>query len=104
MQVAIRRILVSCWVDITMVSVRATNGNVYLSGTLQRMTQDHREMLSGQLKRLDLSIRSVRGVRNVYYNFNNLSYSIYGTWTPSQVKTFEINDPPPADLPPKTAE
>ena len=58
--VTIRRLLVSCWVDTTAISIRVTNGNVYLSGTLQRMTQDHREMLPGQLKRLDLSIRSLR--------------------------------------------
>jgi len=67
------------------------------------MTQDHREMLPGQLKRLDLSIRSLRDVHAVYYNFNNLAYSVYGTWTPlKETKTIEISEtdlPPPAPKP-----
>ena len=98
--VTIRRLLVSCWVDTTAISIRVTNGNVYLSGTLQRMTLDHREMLPGQLKRLDLSIRSLRDVHAVYYNFDNLAYSVFGTWTPlKKITTIEIGEP---DLPPPT--
>ena len=100
-QVAIRRILTSCWVDITAVNIRVTHGNVYLAGTLQRMTKDNREMLPGQLKRLDMSIRSLRDVRAVYYNFENLSYSVFGTWQSSSSsslgQTIEI---PEKDLPP----
>ena len=96
--VTIRRLLVSCWVDTTALSIRVTNGNVYLSGTLQRMTQDHREMLPGQLKRLDLSIRSLRAVHAVYYNFDNLAYSVFGTWTPlKKISTIDISG---TDLPP----
>ena len=90
-QVAIRRILTSCWVDITAVNIRVTHGNVYLSGTLRRMTKDNRDMLPGQLNRLDLSIRSLRDVRAVYYNFENLSYSVYGTWQPT---TSPVTDAP----------
>ena len=89
-QVTIRRLLTSFWVDLTAVNSRVTSGNVYLSGTLRRMTHDHREMVPGQLKRLDLSIRSLRDVRAVYYNFENLSYSVYGTWTPLTKDAIEI--------------
>jgi len=101
--VTIRRLLVSCWVDTTAISIRVTNGNVYLSGTLQRMTQDHREMLPGQLKRLDLSIRSLRDVHAIYYNFDNLAYSVFGTWTPiKKTTTIDISETdlsPPAPRP-----
>ena len=100
-QVTIRRLLTSCWVDITAVNIRVTAGNVYLSGTLRRMTQDHRDMLPGQLKRLDLSIRSLRDVRAVYYNFDNLAYSVYGTWQPVGNDSFEINE---KDLPPDASK
>jgi len=97
-QVTIRRLLTSFWVDLTAVNIRVTSGNVYLSGTLRRMTHDHREMLPGQLKRLDLSIRSLRDVRAVYYNFDNLSYSVYGTWLSVTKEAIELNE---SDLPPE---
>ena len=100
-QVTIRRLLTSFWVDLTAVNIRVTNGNVYLSGTLRRMTHDHREMLPGQLKRLDLSIRSLRDVRAVYYNFDNLTYSVFGTWMPVKIEPIEIDD---HDLPPDASK
>ena len=89
----IRHVLTSGWVDITKVLVRVTGGIAYLSGTLQRMTQEHQELLPSQLKRLDLSIRSLRGVRGVYYNFDNWKYSVYGTWSPVNInnQTIEIH-------------
>ena len=94
----IRHVLTSAWVDITKVLVRVTGGSAYLSGTLQRMTQEHQELLPSQLKRLDLSIRSLRGVRGVYYNFNNWTYSVYGTWSPvdnNQKAAIDITEPAP---------
>jgi|GEM_PF-1677665 len=104
-QVTIRRLLTSFWVDLTAVNIRVTSGNVYLSGKLRRMTQDHRELLPGQLKRFDLSIRSLRGVRAVYYNFENLSYSVYGTWTPLTKDAIEIKaEDLPTTLPPDASK
>ena len=102
----IRHVLTSAWVDITKVLVRVTGGSAYLSGTLQRMTQEHQELLPSQLKRLDLSIRSLRTVKAVYYNFDNWECSVYGVWREQTSRTVELELPQDnqPSSPPKTGE
>jgi len=79
-QALIRQVLTGCWVDVAEIHIRVTNGKVYLTGTLQRMTKNLREMQPGQLKFLDLSLRNLRGVRAVKYSFSNWEHNVNGTW------------------------
>ena len=76
----IRHILTGCWVDLTLVNVRVNKGNVYISGSLLRMTQEHREFNASHLKHIDLTIRSLGGIRGIYYNLDNWACNVYGTW------------------------
>ena len=105
-RVVIRHILTSCWADISTINIRVNKGNVYLSGLLQRMTHEHRQFNTTQLKRLDLSIRSLRTVKAVYYNFDNWECSVYGVWREQTSRTVELELPQDnqPSSPPKTGE
>jgi hypothetical protein len=80
--VAVRRRLVSAWVDVTRLNVRTTRGVVYVSGYIKRMTHEHSEMYPKLLHQLDLSLRSLKDVRDVRYNLENWERSTFGSWLP----------------------
>ncbi len=84
--VTVRRALVSSWVDITLVNVRSTRGNVYISGHLKRMTHQHADMYVKLLQTMDMSLRRLKGVRDVRYILDNWSRDIAGFWTPLKSK------------------
>lgn len=80
--VAVRRILTSCWVDITQVTVRTTGGVVYLIGTIKRMTASHQDLSESVLREMDLRIRKLGGVRDVKYQLDNWERKLTALWVP----------------------
>lgn len=78
--VAVRRILTSIWVDITRVGVRTTDGVVYLTGEIQRMTASHPELSEAALREMDLRIRQLNGVRDVKYQLKNWERKLTAHW------------------------
>ena len=80
--VAVRRILTSLWVDITLVNVRTADGVVYLSGHLQRMTASHRDFHETTLRELDLRVRRVPCVQDVKYQLDNWERKLTAHWAP----------------------
>ncbi|MCG3149723.1 MAG: hypothetical protein PCFJNLEI_03188 [Verrucomicrobiae bacterium] len=81
--VAVRRILTSCWVDITRVQVRTTGGVVYLVGTIQRMTASHQDLSDTVLREMDQRIRKLGGVRDVKYQLDNWERKLTALWVPT---------------------
>jgi hypothetical protein len=79
---AVRRVLTGLWVDITLVNVGTYSGVLHLSGRLQRMTASHSELDANGLMELDRRLRSVRGVRDVRYQFDNWQRTSLGQWAP----------------------
>jgi hypothetical protein len=79
---AVRRVLTGLWVDITLVNVSTFSGVLHLSGHLQRMTASHSQMDANGLMELDRRLRSVRGVLDVRYLFDNWQRNSMGQWTP----------------------
>ena len=80
--VAVRRILTSLWVDITLVQVRTTAGVVYLSGMLKRMTASHQSLSDTVLREMDIRLRKISGVRDVKYQLLNWERKNTGYWNP----------------------
>ena len=76
--VAVRRILTSLWVDITLVNVRTTGGVVYVSGHLKRMTSSHNQFDQLGLREMDMRLRKIRGVRDLKYRFDNWRRNVDG--------------------------
>ena len=80
--VAVRRLLTSLWVDITLVQVRTTAGVVYLSGMLKRMTASHQSLSETVLREMDVRLRKITGVRDVKYQLVNWERKLTGYWNP----------------------
>jgi osmotically-inducible protein OsmY len=78
--VAVRRILTSCWVDITQVQVRTTGGVVCLTGTLKRMTASHQELSESVSREIDTRIRKLGGVRDAKYQLDNWERKLTAHW------------------------
>ena len=94
--VAVRRILTSLWVDITLVNVRTTGGVVYVSGYLKRMTASHTQFDQLGLREMDLRLRKIRGVRDLKYRLDNWRRNVDGGWSttaPGESVTFVIDEP-----------
>jgi len=80
--VAVRRILTACWVDITQVQVRTTGGVVYVTGHIERMTASHRDLSESVLREMDTRIRQLGTVRDAKYQFDNWDRKLTAHWVP----------------------
>jgi len=80
----VRRLLVSRWVDVSLVQIGTTNGVVYLMGTFEPLVEDALQRV-GQVRErdpaqrvlrllllVDKELRRMRGVRDVVLNFRNV--------------------------------
>ncbi len=97
--VAVRRLLTSHWVDITLVNVRTVGGVVYLRGYLKRMTASHQEFHESTLRELDSRLRRVPTVRDVKYQLDNWERKLTAQWVEirnSPLTTGASDAPPPA--------
>jgi hypothetical protein len=95
--VAVRRLLTSLWVDITQVQVRTTAGVIYLSGHLQRMTASHQDFSDTVLREMDIRLRKISGVRDVKYQLDNWERKLTALW-----QARSPDDPVNAPLPDAT--
>ena len=83
---AVRNLLVRFWIDTSKLDHGATNGVVYLRGRLTReLIRDSRETdeesLSFLARRLERELKTIKGVRDVVYNLENL-VKARGRWMP----------------------
>jgi hypothetical protein len=93
--VAVRRILASLWVDITLVQVRTTSGVVYVSGLLKRMTASHQEISDTVLREMDIRLRKISGVRDVKYQLLNWERKLTALWEKRDPYVAPVNAPIP---------
>ena len=85
------------WVDLTLVSVRATRGVIHLTGHLQRMTASHNDFNQSGLREIDVRLRHIRGVRDAKYRLDNWRRNVDGGWlaiSPDENVTIVIDEPP----------
>jgi hypothetical protein len=68
---AVRRVLVRHWIDIGKISLRTTQGVVWLSGTLCKLPRVSTELTSKMIVEILGEIRRSPAVRRVHPEFNN---------------------------------
>ena len=80
----VRRMLVSRWVDVSLLQIGTTNGVVYLMGSFEPLVEDALQRLGQVQERdpaqrllrllllVDKELRRLRGVRDVVLNFRNV--------------------------------
>ena len=69
----IRKTVISCWLDISRIRIRATRGVIHLQGTVIRMGGDPEDPEADIpfLEKVDDELRRLPGSRGVNFNFDN---------------------------------
>jgi len=70
---AVRHVLVKHWIDLGRLSVRSTNGAVYMYGVLQRMPGLQGDLTGKILDSMFYEIHRARGVSRLHTHFENWS-------------------------------
>lgn len=83
---AVRTLLIRFWIDTSMLDHGTINGIVYLRGSLRRelIREDPHEIGATEslrllVQRLERHVRSIRGVRDVVCNLENIA-KVKGKW------------------------
>lgn len=77
---AVRRVLVRHWIDLGKISLRTTQGVVWLSGALAKLPKVSSEITPATLLEMITEIRRIASVRRVQTNFSNWVEQ-GGAWT-----------------------
>ena len=77
----VRSILVRHWIDLGRLSVRSTDGKVYVRGALVRIGGITEELSSAVVEAIFTDIKKVREVRQVYPSLENWTNDS-GSWQP----------------------
>jgi hypothetical protein len=91
----VRTILVKHWIDLGRLSVRSSDGKVWIRGALLRIAGVNEELSAPIVEAMFAEIKRIKNVRQIYTaleNWNNDS----GSWVPTgtaQSKTMEQQTP-----------
>jgi hypothetical protein len=78
-----RKVVASCWLDLSRIRIRVTRGVIHLQGTVARLGEDPRDPEANApfLTRLDDQLHLLPGYRGINYTFDNWRRETNGTWT-----------------------
>ena len=91
----LRRVIVSHWLEVSLMRVRVVRGLVLLGGKIQKVGEgaDKLKVIAATLRKLDNELRTLRGVRGVTYDFENWVQLPSGAWRPrSQEDAQELEE------------
>ena len=83
MTAAARKILISSRFDVTQVRIKSVRGVITMQGRFEKMAGEKVTMdqMLGTLKRMDDSLRSLKGFRGAAFMLDNWARESTGTWT-----------------------
>ncbi|MEQ8768541.1 MAG: hypothetical protein RL885_31840 [Planctomycetota bacterium] len=77
--VRIRNVLASHWVDLRLVQFRAYKGTVRLTGMLKRITKIN-DSVPMPIPQIEAEVRRIDGVKSVFCDFDNFIKNMEGSW------------------------
>lgn len=76
----VRSILVKHWIDLGRLSVRSTDGKLYIRGALRRISGVNEELTSPIVDAMFAEIKRIKNVRQIYPALENWTNDS-GSWT-----------------------
>ena len=87
----VRSILVRHWIDLGRLSVRSSDGKLYIRGSLQRIAGIGEKLTSPIVDEMFAEMKRIRDVRQVYATLENWSNDT-GSWAPLGAQTTQKGD------------
>jgi len=90
---AVRSVLVKHWIDLGRLSVRSTDGKLYIRGALSRIAGVNEELTSSIVDAMFTEIKRIRNLRQVYPLLENWTNDS-GSWSQVGGKAQQQSDRP----------
>ncbi len=78
--VRIRKILASHWIDLRDLHYRAYKGTVRLSGYMKRINGIPTDVLPMPIPLIEHEVRRIEGVKLVFFDLENFKKNVEGSW------------------------